>query len=167
MVVRKLVTAAAWIVLGAGVWAPLTVNSPQEGPRPVEEMTEHEREFAAMLEDSYWSGHWYRQTENGLEYGGEDGYHILQARRIAKGHWVIVAEFKLQGRPVRFSIPARVEFVQDTPVVYMDGLRLPGEPPFTVRVVFRKDMYSGLFFSEPLSGIVLGAKVPPHRPTSP
>ncbi len=135
--------------------------------RPQDSLTEHERRFAEMLKDSVWRGHWYRRTADGLEYGGEDGYRILEARRVAPGHWVIVAEFKLQGREVRFSIPARVEFVADTPVLYMDGLRLPGEPPFTVRVVFRDNMYSGLFFSEPLSGIVLGAKVTEDDPDEP
>ena len=124
------------------------------------ELTEEEKAFAEMLEDSYWRGHWYRKTDKGLQYGGEDGYHIIRAQRVAPGHWSIVAEFKLHGKPVRFAIPARVSFVNGTAVAYFDGLHLPGEPAFNFRVVFHKDMYSGVFTSEPLSGIVLGAKRP-------
>ncbi len=125
-----------------------------------QELTPEEEAFARMLRDSYWQGHWYRKTDKGLQYGGEDGYHILRAERVAPGHWSIVAEFKLHGKPVRFAIPARVAFVGGTAVVYLDGLRLPGEPPFNFRVVFHEGMYSGVFTSEPLSGIVLGARVP-------
>jgi hypothetical protein len=128
--------------------------------RAVEEPALHaqEQRFAAMLRDSFWSGYWYRQTDQGLQLGGSDEYHIIEARKVADDHWMLVVEFQLQGKPMRASLPARMYWAQDTAVVTMDDLRLPQEPPFTVRVVFRGGMYTGLFFSEKLTGAVLGAQ---------
>jgi len=142
------------VVLALGILA-----LPGFSPLDQQELTDAERAFREFMANSSWKGHWYRLTKEGLVYGGEDGYRILRAERIAKGHWVIVAEFKLQGKPMRFSIPAQVVFAGDAAVIYLDGLRLPGEPPFSFRVVFQRDAYAGVFSSEPLSGVVLGARV--------
>lgn len=115
--------------------------------------------FAEMVADSTWESSWHAKGEDGLDEGGQNRYRIIRAQKVNGDDWIILGEFELQGKQVRLPLPAKVFWADDTPVLSMTGLPLPGEPLFTVRILFKGDMFSGVFQSNQLSGALVGMKV--------
>jgi len=85
-----------------------------------------EKALIALLADSTWESRWHAFSPEGFTKGGENRYRIVRAQKVKGDDWVIFGGFELEGKPVELPLPAKIFWADDTPVMSMTGLALPG-----------------------------------------
>ena len=144
---------------GALVLSLLAMSAADRPAATKADAAAREKAFIALLADSTWDSRWHAFSPEGFTKGGENRYRIVRAQKVKGDDWVIFGGFELEGKPVELPLSAKIFWADDTPVMSMTGLALPGEPAFDVRILFKGDMFSGVFQSQPLSGALVGVKV--------
>jgi hypothetical protein len=82
-------------------------------------------------------------TINGREsrQATPDRYDIYSVEKVADDRWRFNAKIGETG--VTLPIVVRMTFAEDTPVILLDGLSIPGMGMFSGRVMFHGDQYVG------------------------
>jgi hypothetical protein len=70
-----------------------------------------------------------------------DRYDIYSVEKVADDRWRFNAKIGETG--VTVPVVVRMTFAEDTPVILLDGLSIPGMGMFSGRVVFHGDQYIG------------------------
>ena len=70
-----------------------------------------------------------------------DRYDIYSVDKVGEDRWRFNAKIGETG--VTVPVVVRMKFVDDTPVIIMDGLSIPGMGMFSGRVFFHGDHYAG------------------------
>lgn len=71
----------------------------------------------------------------------EDRYDIYSVEKVGDDRWRFNAKIGETGATV--PVVVRMTFAEDTPVILLDGLSIPGMGMFSGRVVFHGDQYIG------------------------
>ena len=102
-------------------------------------LTVVEQAFIHQMNGAALVGHF---TVHGrAERAVEDRYDIYSVDKVAEDRWRFNAKIGETG--VTLPIVVRMKFVEDTPMIVMDGMSIPGMGMFTGRVVFHGDQYIG------------------------
>ena len=101
-----------------------------------------ENAFANKLSGSKLAGMF---SLDGKDSGANkpDRYQIVSAKKIGGHDWVITAKMKLGETEVDIPIPIKIYWADDTPVMSLTDLTIPGMGTFTSRVMFYGDRYAG------------------------
>lgn len=121
-------------VVAASMWA---ADPPKKMDRSA-----LEKEFASKLSGSLLSGSF---TLDGKNDGGSkpDKYRIVSAKKMQGDDWVITATMKVGDKDLDIPIPIKVYWADDTPVMSLTDLTIPGMGTFTSRVMFYGNRYVG------------------------
>jgi hypothetical protein len=101
-----------------------------------------EKAFSAQLTGAALAGSF---SLDGKEKGSNkpDKYQIVTAKKISGDDWVITAKMKVGENELDIPVPIKVYWAEDTPVMSLTDLTIPGMGTFTARVMFYGDRYAG------------------------
>lgn len=108
-------------------------------------LTPAEQAFEAQLRDVVLTG--YFTTDGEAQKTQPEKYQIVSAQRVNKTDWLIHARISY-GNPnadklPAIPIPVKVYWADDTPVLSLTNLTIPGMGTFTSRVMFFEGRYAG------------------------
>lgn len=108
---------------------------------PAVAMNEAEKAFSESLTGTVLTG---RFTVDGDPTAPkEERYEIIAATKTAEHDWVIVARIKYGPNDVRVPVPVKIHWADDTPILSLTDLAIPGLGTFTSRVMFFENRYAG------------------------
>ena len=128
---RRLLT----LVVFCGLASPLFAADPVK-PDPAT----LEKEFSEKLSGATLVGTF---TTDGKAGSNPDRYRIVSARKVKDANWIFTAKMKVGQNEVDVPIPIKVYWADDTPVMSLTDLTIPGIGTFTSRVMFYGDRYAG------------------------
>jgi hypothetical protein len=128
------------LVLLCGLVSPLLAQD-QKTTKPAKpDQAALEEAFAAKLTGSTLVGTF---SVDGREGAKPDRYRMVSAKKVKGDDWIFTATMKLGDREVDLPIPIKVYWADDTPVMSLTDLTIPGMGTFTSRVMFYGDRYAG------------------------
>lgn len=72
-----------------------------------------------------------------------DKYNIVSAKKLQGDDWLITAKMKYGEGELDVPIPIKIYWADDTPVMTLTDLTIPGMGTYTARVMFYGDRYAG------------------------
>lgn len=106
---------------------------------------EAEKRFVEMLTNATLIGQ-FTDTSNPKAAGAaprEERYTISSVRKIFGDRWLINARIQYGGKDVTVPMLLPVKFADDTPMISLTDLNIPGLGTYTARVLFYRDHYAG------------------------
>lgn len=130
-------TAVVLVALIA-VAASLSAADPEKKPN----REALEKAFAEKLTGSVLSGSF---SLDGKDAGANkpDRYQIVTAKKVGGDDWVVTAKLKVGENMLDVPVPIKVYWADDTPVMSLTDLTIPGMGTFTSRIMFYGDRYAG------------------------
>jgi hypothetical protein len=95
-------------------------------------------------------------SADGREGSRPDRYRIVSAKKEKGADWTITAKMKRNDVEVDIPIPIKVFWADDTPVMSLTDLTIPGMGTFTSRVMFYGDRYAGTWQHGDHGGLMWG-----------
>jgi hypothetical protein len=92
----------------------------------------------------------------GREGNKAERYDITKAEKIEGDNWIITARFKYGDKDVLFPVPVKVYWADDTPMISLTNMTIPGLGTFTSRVMFYGDRYAGTWQHDKVGGHMWG-----------
>lgn len=103
-----------------------------------------EEEFSKMLTNATLVGSFTSGKSNTLK---EDRYTITKVTKTAGDLWLVHARIQYGTRDVTVPVPVKMNWAGDTAVMSLTDVTIPGMGTFTVRLVFYRDQYAGMWSS--------------------
>lgn len=128
-------------------------DKPTEKPAAKAPQGERERAFAEKLTGSTLVGTF---SIVGKEAAKPERYEIASAKQLNGNDWVITARIKYGDKDVPFPVVVKVFWADDTPVISLTDLTIPGLGTFTSRVMFYGDRYVGTWQHDAVGGHMWG-----------
>ena len=119
--------------------ASQAADPPKSGKAKPDQAT-LEQAFSDKLSNSVLVGTF---TLDGQEGAKPDRYRIVSAKKVKDNDWIFTATMKIGQNTVDVPIPIKVYWADDTPVMSLTDLTIPGVGTFTSRVMFYGDRYAG------------------------
>ena len=86
-----------------------------------------------------------------------ESYEIEKVQKGDEGDlWLITARIRYGKHDVSFPVPVNVKWADETPVLTLDDVTIPGLGTFGARVVFHKDKYAGTWQHDDVGGHLFG-----------
>jgi len=123
-----------------------------------------EKEFSEKLAGATLVGTF---TTDGKTGSSPDRYRIVSARKLLGDDWIVTATMKLGGNELDIPIPIKVYWADDTPVMSLTDLTIPGMGTFTARVMFHGQRYAGTWQHGDHGGTFAGLIEPKAKPVEP
>lgn len=121
--------------------APKSQSSKPESTRAAKpDRAALEKEFTDKLAGATLVGTF---TTDGKSGANPDRYRVVSARKVIGDDWVFTATMKVAGQDLDIPIPIKVYWADDTPVMSLTDLTIPGVGTFTARVMFYGNRYAG------------------------
>jgi hypothetical protein len=115
-----------------------------------------------MLEKSVLKGTWQMTGEEGLagkaplSQAREDKYTIDRVSKAGEDYWVISARVQYADKDVTIPVTVRVVWAEDTPIITLDKMALPGLGTYSARVMIYRGFYCGTWFGTNYGGVMSG-----------
>lgn len=171
--IRMICLAAA---LGAVAWFAASAASEDPTSRPkggkAEARREHERQFKEMLENNVLKGSWQMTGEAGLagkaplSEGKPETYTLGKVSKASDDYWIINARVQYAEKDVSIPVTVRVTWAEDTPIITLDKMALPGLGTYSARVMIYRGFYAGTWFGTNYGGVLSGQIVKPETEKS-
>lgn len=92
---------------------------------------------------------------------GKDGnkperYEISKVEKLEGDTWIVTARVKYGDKDVSVPIAVKVFWADDTPMISLTNLTIPGLGTFTSRVIFYGDRYAGTWQHDSVGGHLWG-----------
>lgn len=119
-----------------------------------------EKQFAAMLKGATLMGTWAAVGPVGLGDDKQDGYQIVEAKKVKGDKWVMVSKFKYKGQELNIPVPVVVKFAGDTAVMILNNLPTGDGATWSARILYHNDVYTGSWWESTkkkggiLSGVI-------------
>jgi len=119
------------------------------------ELSERERAFADMMTNAVMTGAF---TVEGKEdrVPKSERYEIASAKKLSGSKWAITARIKYGEKDFNLPIVVDVFWADDTPMISLTDLTIPGMGTFSARVLFHGDRYAGTWQHDNVGGHMFG-----------
>ena len=120
-------------------------------------LTPNEQRFQEMLSGVTLTGHF---TLTGEEDSGtlrEEKYTIIKVTKLSDDYWLFFARVQYGGRDVTMPLKLEVKWAEDTPIITLTDLELPGLGTYTARVIIYRGQYAGTWSGGKYGGHLFGA----------
>ena len=136
---RVLLGMAVIAIVVTSLWA---ADVEKKGDQAVAGRAALEKAFAAKLTGAKLVGMF---SLDGKDSGANkpDKYQIVSAKKDSGDNWVITAKMKVGENEIDVPVPIKVYWADDTPVMSLTDLTIPGMGTFTARVMFHGVRYAG------------------------
>jgi hypothetical protein len=139
------------LVLFCCVTSPVWAADPPKPAKP--DQATLEQAFSDKLSGATLVGTF---SVDGKEGTKPDRYRIVSATKVKDADWIFTAKMKLRENEVDIPIPIKVYWADDTPVMSLTDLSIPGMGTFTSRVMFYGDRYAGTWQHGDHGGVFSG-----------
>jgi hypothetical protein len=120
------------------------------------ELNEKERAFREKMANVVLSGHF---TTDGRDSESKpEKYQVTKVMKTGKDQWLILAKISYgnQAEVPAIPIPVKIFWADDTPVLSLTDLTIPGFGTFTSRVMFFENRYAGTWQHGDAGGHLFG-----------
>jgi len=127
----------------------------QEAPA----LAPHEQTFADLLTGAEMVGYFTmdgRETEQPLR---EDRYEIVKITKIKDHQWKVESKIGYGGKDMVIPLMVDVHWADDTPVLGVTKLAVPGMGVYSARILFYGDQYAGTWSGGTFGGKMFGRVV--------
>jgi pyruvate/2-oxoglutarate dehydrogenase complex dihydrolipoamide acyltransferase (E2) component len=127
---------------------------------------EAEKRFAEMLTKATLIGQFTNTADPKAAVAGprEERYTISSVRKLFGDRWLINARIQYGGKDVTVPMVLPVKFADDTPMISLTDLTIPGLGTYTARVLFYRDHYAGTWSGGKHGGHLWGRIERPAAP---
>jgi hypothetical protein len=145
-------------------WA--CANEPKKTEEPAAEskadqaQAEREEAFAKLLSGATLVGHFTMTGEKAAGEPKEEKYTISKVSKIQGDIWLFQVRIQYGDHDVTLPLPLPVKWAGDTPMIYLDGMPIPGLGTFSSRVIFAEGKYAGTWSGKDHGGHLYGSIVP-------
>lgn len=116
-------------------------NAPPPTPPPAKvELNDLEKQFENTMSGATLVGRFSTDGKDDKS-PGEERYEISKVSKIGKDLWLFTARFGSNKLPLPLPLP--VKWADDTPVISVTNVKVPGMGTYTARVLIYKDHYAG------------------------
>jgi hypothetical protein len=116
-----------------------------------------EERFKTLLTKATLSGRWARLKDGALgEERTGDKYTILSVVKRDGDNWTINAKMKYGEKELIIPVPVRMKFTDDTAVLMVEDLAIPGGGTYTARLLIFERTYSGTWKDQRGGGMLYG-----------
>ncbi len=148
---------------------PAKSETPPEAKKP--DKAALENAFREKLINAVLSGGWQMTRTDGnttadkLGEARTDQYTISKATKLANDYWLIHARVEYADKDVTLPVPVRVVWAEETPIITLDKMNLPGLGTYAARVMIDGDFYAGTWFGAGYGGVMSGqiSKLPTQK----
>lgn len=144
---RSLLCLASAAVLMTTLWA---ADSPGKSDRDA-----LEKQFAEKLTGATLLGA-YSIDGKDAKSQKPDRYKIVSAKKLKGDDWVVTSKMKVGDAEVDIPITIQVYWADDTPVMSLTDLTIPGVGTFSARVMFHGHRYAGSWQHGKAGGLMWG-----------
>jgi hypothetical protein len=155
---RQLFKTIALVLVSLSGIAYSIAEEPSE--KVASETEAMENQFSAMLKGATLKGTWAAVGPVGLGEDKQDGYQIVEAKKVKGDKWVMVSRFEYKGQQMDIPVPVVIKFAGDTAVMILNDLPTGDGATWSARILFHNDVYTGSWWESTrkkggiLSGIV-------------
>jgi hypothetical protein len=141
---RSLVLSA-WCACAMTAWAA-------DEPKP-RDAAALEKEFSEKLTGAALVGTF---SVDGRDGAKAERYEIASAKKLEGNNWIVAARIKYGDKDVTVPIVVQVFWADDTPMITLTNLTIPGMGTFTSRVMFYGHRYAGTWQHDKVGGHMWG-----------
>jgi len=137
-------------------------QAPNKPASKAQHRREQEKQFREMMENSVLKGTWQMTGEAGLAGKAplaparEDKYTIGKVSKASDDYWIINARVQYADKDVSIPVTVRVIWAEDTPIITLDKMALPGLGNYSARVMVYRGFYCGTWFGTNYGGVMSG-----------
>lgn len=130
-------------------------------PSPADRAT-LEKKLEESLRNVVLTGSWQMadDKEKKLSPARTDRYTVESAHKADGDWWVIKARIQYEENDVTLPVRVRIVWAEDTPVITLDDLKLPGLGEYSARVMMFRGYYAGTWFAPGHGGVLSGQILP-------
>jgi hypothetical protein len=128
----------------------------QKQTQSVSQLTELERNFKDTLTNSKFAGYWRLRRDGQLTEAKKETYTIKNITKVTANSWIIEATIQYGTKNVTVPVPVQVEWADDTPVISVTRLGIPGLGTYSARVLVYDNCYSGVWSGPDYGGLLSG-----------
>jgi hypothetical protein len=125
-------------------------------------LSEKELAFKTTLENSELRGFWQMTGAEGLAGKAPlsepkpEHYTVDKVSKSSGDYWIISARIQYAEKDVTIPVTVRVVWAEDTAVITLDKMALPGLGTYSARVMVYRGFYSGTWFGANYGGVLAG-----------
>ncbi|MEE8170191.1 MAG: hypothetical protein V3T70_06555 [Phycisphaerae bacterium] len=138
-------------------------SADDSAPATKPDRAELERRFAELLTGSTLDGTFRMITEGGLGEPYRDRYVITKAEKQDGDRWLIACRIRYMDKDIPIALTLPVVWADDTPMIKVDGVFIPGAGMYSARVLFQRDCYAGTWFGKGYGGVMSGRVAKPSK----
>ena len=131
--------------------APVKVDEPKKVV-----MNEHETAFRALLHGARLEGSFTMKGKHTIDGTAKESYEISSLDKMPNGLWRFVVRIKYMNTDVNVPLFLKVEWSQDTPMIYVENIPVPGVGTYSARVLFHDGRYAGTWAGDGYGGHLFG-----------
>ncbi len=120
------------------------------------QLNELETKFKQTMTDAVFNGYWRLKQDGGLSDAKKESYHIKGITKITEKSWIVEATISYGNKNVTVPVPVNVEWADDTPVISVTRLGIPGLGTYSARVLVFDGCYSGVWSGPDYGGLLSG-----------
>lgn len=130
----------------------------KEEPANTKKLSQKELEdrFVKTMTNATMSGRWCLIKDGELTPEKEDKYTIVSVKKNDNGFWTVNSRIEYGGFNMVVPVPLRVEWADDTPVMVVNNMGIPGGNKYSARVLVYENSYAGTWSGPGLQGLLNG-----------
>ena len=153
---QNLILLAAFLVPWTGrVLAEEASGDPLEAVR---QLTPAEQKFTQVFTNAQLVGRY--TTWEDADTPRRDTYTVDKVTKLKGDVWLFVARIQYDEHDVTLPLPLQVKWADDTPVITLDKVPVPGFGVFSARIVVHDRQYAGTWDGGDHGGHMYGRIVP-------
>lgn len=163
----KVFSSFSRLGLGLSIALGSTTSSMAQPEKPLEDsldqhqpplilLNEKEKKFKETLTGAVFNGYWRLKQEGKLTEAKKEIYQISGITKVTEKGWIVQATIAYGSHNVTVPVPVNVEWADDTPVISVTRLGIPGLGTYSARVLVFDDCYSGVWSGPDYGGLLSG-----------
>lgn len=124
--------------------------------QPSIQLNEKEKKFKETMTGAVFNGFWRLKQDGGLTEAKKESYQISGVTKVTEKGWIVQATIAYGSRNVTVPVPVNVEWADDTPVISVTRLGIPGLGTYSARVLVFDNCYSGVWSGPDYGGVLSG-----------
>ncbi len=122
-----------------------------------------EKRFQDTLTNAVFDGRWAVLEDGKLGDEHPEKYVIQSVRKMGTDLWMIYAHVQYGQKDLVVPVPVQVKWAEDTPVIMVTKMELPGLGTYTARVLVYEDKYAGTWSASDHGGLLHGVITHPKK----
>ncbi|HVV99959.1 MAG TPA: hypothetical protein VHB77_06450 [Planctomycetaceae bacterium] len=115
-----------------------------------------EKELQETLSGSALVGHFSVDGQNSGKPPAEERYTITKAQKLKDDYWLLMTRIQYGGKDLTLPLTLKIVWADDTPMITLTDLTIPGLGTFTSRVMIYRGRYAGTWQHGEVGGHLWG-----------